>query len=345
MSSTAGQVISGFTQDLTKLPALKNVLGDTLDTSTPIPERQFNPFNPVDAHGARVMASKLIELADSAGADGLAVAAGVTDSFSALLGGVGGLVPGLGGQLMTTVTTGTAEIAREIVNTVGQNVLGRVGLSEHALMLFITHYPSAHQQISLDPFDVREPNLVSRLGSKAWPAEENQLNFWREDALLNDHHGRWHDVNPWQGRPTEPGKTYQRASHPIIGDRNGELFSYMHMQMLARYDAERLAMDLDRVEPFDDYDAEIPQGYKPGDRMGKKVKDGFYVYRERPPGVKLTSLTSEPSEDLNDLLDNVKKFDKALNEAASQGYFLIPDQGSENNIAVTDDNLGNTVQG
>ena len=36
-----------------------------------------------------------------------------------------------------------------------------------------------------------------------------------------------------------------------LNDRQGELFFYMHEQMLARYDAELLSHDLARVEPFD----------------------------------------------------------------------------------------------
>ena len=36
-----------------------------------------------------------------------------------------------------------------------------------------------------------------------------------------------------------------------LNDRQGELFFYMHEQMLARYDAELLSNDLARVEPFD----------------------------------------------------------------------------------------------
>ena len=36
-------------------------------------------------------------------------------------------------------------------------------------------------------------------------------------------------------------------------DRQGELFYYMHQQMLARYDADRIAVGLPRVEPYIDW--------------------------------------------------------------------------------------------
>ncbi len=50
-----------------------------------------------------------------------------------------------------------------------------------------------------------------------------------------------------------------------LNDRQGELFFYMHEQMLARYDAELLSAGLPRVEPFGpaDWDEVIEAGYDP----------------------------------------------------------------------------------
>lgn len=50
-----------------------------------------------------------------------------------------------------------------------------------------------------------------------------------------------------------------------LNDRQGELFFYMHEQMLARYDAELLSAGLERVEPFgpDAWDEAIAAGYDP----------------------------------------------------------------------------------
>jgi hypothetical protein len=50
-----------------------------------------------------------------------------------------------------------------------------------------------------------------------------------------------------------------------LNDRQGELFFYMHEQMLARYDAELLSAGLARVEPFgpDAWDDAIAAGYDP----------------------------------------------------------------------------------
>jgi len=51
-----------------------------------------------------------------------------------------------------------------------------------------------------------------------------------------------------------------------LNDRQGELFYYMHTQMLARYDAERLSLGQQRVTAFGPavFGAPIPEGYTPG---------------------------------------------------------------------------------
>jgi Hemocyanin, ig-like domain/Hemocyanin, copper containing domain len=50
-----------------------------------------------------------------------------------------------------------------------------------------------------------------------------------------------------------------------LNDRHGELFLYMHRQMLARYDAELLSHDLQPVKPFTatQWPNPIPEGYDP----------------------------------------------------------------------------------
>src|SRR5262249_14438103 len=85
---------------------------------------------------------------------------------------------------------------------------------------------------------------------------------FREDPLANEHHERWHVVYPGQGVPTPAG---QRHTKP----RQGELFLYMHEQMLARYDTERIAAGLPLVQPFADYAEAGRFGYDPGTRLAE----------------------------------------------------------------------------
>lgn len=53
---------------------------------------------------------------------------------------------------------------------------------------------------------------------------EHRVAYFREDVGVNLHHWHWHLVYPSSGRPEIANK-----------DRRGELFYYMHQQLLARY--------------------------------------------------------------------------------------------------------------
>ncbi|HET9766301.1 MAG TPA: hypothetical protein VFS60_05615, partial [Thermoanaerobaculia bacterium] len=88
------------------------------------------------------------------------------------------------------------------------------------------------------------------------PPEEAKLDWYREDPLANDHHHHWHFVYP-RGFPTE-----DEPSPPRTQPRQGELFLYMHQQMLARYDTERRLAGLEPCEPLSDYGGPIPEGYE-----------------------------------------------------------------------------------
>jgi tyrosinase len=87
------------------------------------------------------------------------------------------------------------------------------------------------------------------------PYQEAQLDWYREDPLANDHHAHWHYVYPRDGTPTPSGLAKTQP-------RQGELFFYMHQQMLARYDTERAIVGLPPCVPFTEYDGEIVEGYE-----------------------------------------------------------------------------------
>ncbi|XP_050704837.1 phenoloxidase 1-like [Eriocheir sinensis] len=76
---------------------------------------------------------------------------------------------------------------------------------------------------------------------------EHRVAYWREDYGINAHHWHWHLVYP-------TGMNMER-------DRKGELFYYMHQQMLARYDMDRLSVGLSRVEKLANWRIPIPDGY------------------------------------------------------------------------------------
>ncbi|PRY11889.1 hemocyanin-like protein [Pontibacter ummariensis] len=141
----------------------------------------------------------------------------------------------------------------------------------HSLMVFIAHHPvgrvlSVPSILVRDPGKVvpskplgatlntasGRPNILAALIEDEDHNQETLLNWFREDPLANEHHQHWHVVYPAFGL---------RGG---IKDRQGELFIYMHQQMLARYDAERIAVGIERVLAHSDYNASIAYGYNPG---------------------------------------------------------------------------------
>ena len=237
------------------------------------------------------------------------------------------------------------------------------GLVRQALAMFVTHHKPARRLGKPRSVAVRpEAFIRSKVGTTAKPSRatskvgrvgrtggkqrtlgsttEAQLDYWREDALANEHHEHWHEVYPYSGllpgdwvewataadrrglaallqalepRPANQWLTFvqtrppqevatafldrarqvdfgtfvrQLAAEPYrvlfrLNDRQGELFVYMHRQMLARYDAERLSVGLARLQPFGPpFTSTPPDGYDPAPLPG---------YLPRAPGRKLVA--------------------------------------------------------
>lgn len=76
--------------------------------------------------------------------------------------------------------------------------------------------------------------------------------YWREDIGLNLHHWHWHLVYPFEG-----------AREIVDKNRRGELFYYMHQQIIARYNIERLCNNLKRVTKLSNWREPIPEAYFP----------------------------------------------------------------------------------
>ena len=140
-----------------------------------------------------------------------------------------------------------------------------IELAQFALSVFITHHPQG-RKLPIPRLEDSNPELVKpskpvtdeglvELGATG---VEKELDWYREDASANDHHLRWHRVYPGGGHPDPNDPDGFRTA-----DRQGELFLYMHKQMLARYDTERLAIGLGKAEPLSDYRTEVPEGYEP----------------------------------------------------------------------------------
>uniref|UniRef100_A0A1W7RAE9 Hemocyanin subunit 3a n=1 Tax=Hadrurus spadix TaxID=141984 RepID=A0A1W7RAE9_9SCOR len=96
---------------------------------------------------------------------------------------------------------------------------------------------------------------------------EYKLAYFREDIGANAHHWHWHIVYPSIWDPAVFGKKK---------DRRGELFYYMHQQMCARYDCERLSNGLNRMVPFHNF-KEFLEGYAA--HLWHQASGSYYAFR------------------------------------------------------------------
>ncbi|HEX8642031.1 MAG TPA: tyrosinase family protein [Allosphingosinicella sp.] len=168
-----------------------------------------------------------------------------------------------------------------------------LALAQHALGIFTAHAgklsrtatpfvvpplafraPDAPAVVPFDA-DQEEPGDGSPTPAAA-PSEED-LHYWREDMFLNEHHLHWHIVYPWTGVRLPDGTVLTKK-------RQGEVFVYMHQQMLARYALERSAAGLGPVEPLHDFGGDLGAGYDPNARDPKNLG-----YSPRPAGQRIAS--------------------------------------------------------
>jgi len=136
---------------------------------------------------------------------------------------------------------------------------------------------------------------------------EHRLWYFREDLGVNLHHWHWHLVYPIEA----PDRSI------VDKDRRGELFYYMHQQIIARYNAERLSNHMARVQPFNNLDEPIAEGYFP-------KMDSLVASRAYPPRFDNTRLSDvdRPNNQLRVGIDDMKRWRERIYEAIHQGYVL-----------------------
>ncbi|XP_043651448.1 phenoloxidase 3-like [Drosophila teissieri] len=139
---------------------------------------------------------------------------------------------------------------------------------------------------------------------------EHRLWYFREDLGINLHHWHWHLVYPIE--------ISDGADRRIVDkDRRGELFYYMHQQVMARYNAERLSNHMARVQPLNDLDEPIAEGYFP--KMDSTVASRAY-----PPRFDDTQLSDvdRPANQIKVGLNDMKRWIDRIYQAIHQGYVL-----------------------
>lgn len=135
---------------------------------------------------------------------------------------------------------------------------------------------------------------------------EQRLAYFREDIGVNMHHWHWHLVYPGEGDDAIVRK-----------DRRGELFYYMHNQIIQRYNAARLCDGLPTVRPLNNFREPIPEAYFP--KIIRSTNNRAY-----PPRVSNTVL-----QDVNRVVDNaivevgdLERWRDRIYEAIDKGFVV-----------------------
>ncbi|KAF4527981.1 hypothetical protein B566_EDAN016777 [Ephemera danica] len=142
---------------------------------------------------------------------------------------------------------------------------------------------------------------------------EHRLAYFREDLGINLHHWHWHLVYP-HNDPIEIAKK----------DRRGELFYYMHQQMVARYDFERLSNSLLRVKRLTNLYEPIEEAYFP--KLNNLVASR--VWAPRQSGTKLKNIDRKEDKLKFDLQDLMRWRDRIF-DAIHKGHVKLPDGTSQ----------------
>jgi Hemocyanin, all-alpha domain./Hemocyanin, copper containing domain. len=167
----------------------------------------------------------------------------------------------------------------------------------------------------------QEPAIVRMNFTGTIRNPEQRVAYLGEDVGMNSHHSHWHMDFPFWWKEKEYG---------IPKDRKGELFYWMHHQLIARFDLERLSNDLPFVEPL---------------YWEDKIVDGFYpqtTYRvggefpARPDHFEFQDLTNIKVKDMVD-------YTRRIREAISQQAVITVSSTSKINQLLTYLLYGTTV--
>ncbi|MEA2663439.1 MAG: hypothetical protein QOI11_383 [Candidatus Eremiobacteraeota bacterium] len=150
----------------------------------------------------------------------------------------------LADELGALAKQGAGEAAGHAVMDAVERELGRrrPALVQHAFKIFASRTPDVavriptFREIATQRGAAAERGFAAGAEEAEEPSPEPEMDYFRHDIDLSDHHDHWHVIYPGG----------VDADSPI----HGELFLYMHEQMLARYDTDRRAVGLEPVKPY-----------------------------------------------------------------------------------------------
>ncbi|XP_063833186.1 phenoloxidase subunit 2-like [Ostrinia nubilalis] len=188
-------------------------------------------------------------------------------------------------------------------------------------------FSQAREMAAVVPQNIpRIPIIIPRDFTASDLESEHRLAYFREDIGVNLHHWHWHLVYP-----------FTASDRSIVAkDRRGELFFYMHQQIIARYNCERLNNNLKRVEKFSNWREPVPEAYFP-------KLDSLTSSRGWPP--RQSNMTwrdlDRPVDGLKIGVRDMEQWRTNIEEAIATGMARLPN-GSTVDLNI--DLLGNMME-
>ncbi|XP_023292337.2 phenoloxidase 2-like [Lucilia cuprina] len=191
-------------------------------------------------------------------------------------------------------------------------------------------FRQVREEVTVVPEGSRMPIVVPRDYTASDLDPEHRLWYFREDIGINLHHWHWHLVYP-----------FEASDRSIVAkDRRGELFYYMHQQIIARYNMERFSNNLARVTRLNNFREPIQEGYFP-------KMDSLVASRAWPPrfqNTQIKDLKRQADQITLDVGDLERWRDRIL-EAIHMGY-AVDEQNQRRPLDETTgiDTLGNMME-
>ncbi|KAF4525334.1 hypothetical protein B566_EDAN013190 [Ephemera danica] len=157
---------------------------------------------------------------------------------------------------------------------------------------------------------------------------ENRLAYFREDLGVNLHHVHWHLVYPSEGKKEIVDK-----------DRRGELFYYMHQQIVARYEFERMCNQLPRVRRLTNLKEPIEEGYFP--KLINAASNNFFAARPSGAILKDVEQIRDAKNKLAFDIYDLERWKTRIYDAIHSNFVQMPD-GTTSKLDI--DTLGNMLE-
>lgn len=189
----------------------------------------------------------------------------------------------------------------------------------------------AKKDLNTLPANFRAPILVDVESNKSSPTNDPERKLWyfREDLGVNLHHFHWHLIYPHTG-----------IEELIVKDRRGELFYYMHQQIMARYNSERISNGMSKVENFSDFGASIREGYFP--KLGTLVANRSWPGRNDDT---VPASVIREDEDIRIDIDDMKTYLARYREVVEKGFVVVTAGDGESEEVPLDEYYGIDILG